>query len=360
MKIAQIAPLYESVPPPAYGGTERVIAALCDGLTDLGHQVTLFAAGTSETAAVLQPHGKVPLRLQMDVAALREEAPHRHLHMLSDAYSRSMQFDVIHAHTDIWTLPFTRITPIPTVVTLHGRLDLPATRNILALYPDVPLVSISDDQRRAVDDLRLNWAATVPHGLDLGDYFGAVRTGGEHVIFVGRVCEEKGVDRAIDVARRAGRRLHIAAKVDPFDVHYFHEQIEPLFDDDVSFLGEVSEAEKPALYAGATATLFPGDWPEPFGLVMVESLAAGTPVIALRRGSVPEVLVDGITGFICDDDEQMVLALERINEIDPAACRQRAVEFSRETMCRNYVEVYRSLRQRSRELDRRPVLRHTG
>lgn len=342
MRIAQVAPLYEAVPPSAYGGTERVIAALCDGLVEEGHDVTLFAAAGSSTNAVLRPMVSAPLRSRMGRRELIEVAPHLHLRMLSEVYHDD-SFDVVHAHTDVWTLPFAQHATMPTVVTLHGRLDLPMVRDVFGLYPRVPLVSISDNQREALDGIPLNWAGTVHHGLDLTDYLNAPRTSGSHFVFVGRAAIEKRLDVAIQLARNAGRELHIAAKVDPLDIDYFEANIEPLLGPDARLVGELTEDDKPAFYAGAVATLFPADWPEPFGLVMIESLAAGTPVIALRRGSVPEVLVDGVTGFICDDVEAMAAAIERIDEIDPDECRRHALGFSRQAMCTRYMAIYQDL-----------------
>ena len=222
----------------------------------------------------------------------------------------------MHAHTDIWTLPFADSCSVPTVVTMHGRLDLDVVRTVLPMYPDTPLVSISDHQRRAVADLPLRWMATCPNGLDLSAYFAEPSTcpTGDYLAFVGRITPEKRPDWAVEVAVRAGRPLRVAAKVDPLDVDYWHEQIEPLFAAyDVDFVGEIGEADKPAFFGGAAATLFPIDWPEPFGLVMIESLASGTPVIALRNGSVPEVLSDGQSGFVCDSLDEMVDAVERLH-----------------------------------------------
>jgi glycosyltransferase involved in cell wall biosynthesis len=341
MRIAQLAPLFEDVPPRGYGGSERVIAALCDALVAAGHDVTLFATETSRTRAHLEPAIGAPLRQRMTGEELIELGPHLHLHMLSNVYRRAGDFDVIHAHTDLLTLPFADAGDTPTVLTMHGRLDVPAAQRVLPLYPEVPLVSISDDQRRAVDHLALDWVATVPNGLELGDYLGQPRPAGDHLAFLGRISGEKRPDLAVEVARRTGRRLRIAAKVDPTDVAYYTRQIEPMFNHPVvEFLGELSEADKPAFFAGAAATLFPSDWPEPFGLVLIESLATGTPVIALRRGAVPEILEDGISGFLCDDVDEMVAAVDRLGEIDPAACRRRAMEFTAERMAARYEDVY--------------------
>jgi len=346
LRIAQIAPLYEAVPPALYGGTERVIAALCDGLTELGHEVTLFAAGSSQTKARLEAAGP-PLRERMTRQELVEVAPHLHLRMLADIYERAGEFDIIHSHVDVWSLPFARRSSTPSVLTLHGRLDTKYVQAILPMYPDVPLVSVSDSQRDPLRHRALWWAGTVHNGLDLSRYRSEPRAPGDHLAFVGRISPEKGPLLAIEIARRTGRPLQVAAKVDPVDVAYFEEEVEPRLGGDVSFVGELDEARKPGFFAGAAATLFPSDWPEPFGLVMIESLAAGTPVIALRRGAVPEVLVDGVTGFVCEDLEQMVAAVERLDEIDPEACRARARQFGGDVMCQAYDEVFGSVCARS-------------
>ena len=342
MRIAQIAPLYEAIPPHRYGGTERIVAALTDGLVDRGHDVTLFAAGESVTRATLEEVVSAPLRTRMSRQELLDVAPHIHLRFLADLYRRG-DFDVIHSHLDIWTLPFAATSETPTVTTLHGRLDLPQVRNVLPMYPQAPLVSISNDQRRPVRDLDLNWMATVPHGLELGSYLHQTRQHDEHLAFVGRVCPEKGLDTAISVARRCGRPLRIAAKVDPMDLDYFECSIEPLLGDDTTFVGEIGEDRKPSFFASAAATLFPINWPEPFGLVMIESLAAGTPVIALRNGSVPEILRDGVTGFICDDVDELVEAVGRLDEIDPEDCRRHARTFTTDVMSGRYEVIYEQL-----------------
>jgi glycosyltransferase involved in cell wall biosynthesis len=342
LRIAQVAPLYEAVPPGAYGGTERVIATLCDGLVAQGHDVTLFGPETSETQAKLEAFEK-PLRERFSAEEMADVAPHLHLEMMAALSARTQDFDVIHSHLDVWALPFTRLSDTPTVLTLHGRLDLDHLRDLLPRYGSVPLVSISDDQRRAVEDLDLTWAATVYNGLDLSHYRDAPHDPDGYLGFVGRIAEEKGPLTAIEIARRTDLPLRMAAKVDPTDVAYYEGEVAPRMGAGVDFVGEITEDEKPAFYAGARATLFPSDWPEPFGLVMIESLAAGTPVIALRRGSVPEVIEDGVTGFICDDVDEMTGAVGRIGEIDPEACRRGAERFTAERMCRGYVDVYRSL-----------------
>jgi glycosyltransferase involved in cell wall biosynthesis len=347
MHIAQIAPLFEDVPPRTYGGTERVIAALCDGLVARGHDVTLFATGGSRTDARLESVIAASLRERLEPPDMSDVGSHLHLRMLADVYQRASDFDVIHSHIDLTTLPFVESSVTPTVLTLHGRLDTTAVQRVLPMYPGVPLVSISDHQREAVEGLPVDWIATVPNGLDLGPYHRQPRGTGEYLAFVGRITGEKRPDIAVEVARRTGWPLRVAAKVDPTDVDYYHREIEPLFGSgDVEYLGELDEAAKPSFYAGAAATLFPSDWPEPFGLVMIESLAAGTPVIALRRGAVPEVLEDGISGFICDNADEMVEAVGRLGEIDPAACRRRAEHFGVDQMCARYEAVYESVLER--------------
>ena len=342
LRIAQVAPLYEAVPPGAYGGTERIIATLCDGLVAQGHDVTLFGPATSMTDAKLQAFEK-PLRERFSAEEMGNVAPHLHQEMLAEVSWRSGEFDVIHSHLDLLALPFTRLIATPTVLTLHGRLDLDFVRELLPRYGSVPLVSISNDQRRAVEDLDLTWAATVYNGLDLSRYNEVPHDSDGYLGFVGRIAEEKGPLAAIEVSRRTGVPLRMAAKVDPTDVAYYEEDVAPQMGSGVDFVGEITEDEKPAFYAGARATLFPSDWPEPFGLVMIESLAAGTPVVALRRGSVPEVIEDGVTGFICDDVDEMADAVGRVGQIDPEACRRGAERFTAERMCRGYVDVYRSL-----------------
>ena len=342
MRIAQIAPLYEAVPPHAYGGTERVIAGLCDGLTARGHEVVLFAADSSSTAATLEGQGAA-LRTRMSKQELADIAPHLHLRLLEEVYGRSDEFDVIHSHIDVWTLPFTQRTATPSVLTLHGRLDTDQTLRVLPLYPDVPLVSISDNQRLPLSGARVRWAGTVYNGLDLATYGRADVPREDHLAFLGRISPEKRPDLAIEVARRTGRPLRIAAKVDPVDIEYHQATVEPLLGEDVTFVGEIGEADKPAFLASAAATMFPSDWPEPFGLVMIESMAAGTPVIALRRGSVPEIIADGVSGFICDDVDEMVDAVRRLDELDPEACRRHAARFDIDVMCAGYESVYESI-----------------
>lgn len=344
MRIALVAPLYETVPPTAYGGTERVIAALADGLVDAGHAVTLFACAGSTTKAQLEPMAPAPLRTAMRRQELIEVSPHLHLHMLAEVYRRAPEFDVIHAHTDVWTLPLVHSTDVPTLITMHGRLDLDTVQRIIPLYPGIPLVSISDSQRRPLDHFPVTWAGTCHNGLALEDYFATPARPGDYLAFVGRLTPEKRPDWAVEVALRSGLPLRVAAKVDPLDEEYFEREIEPLFRaHDIEFLGEIGEASKPEFYAGARALLFPIDWPEPFGLVMVESLAAGTPVIALDNGAVPEVLVDGRSGAICSSIDEMVDAVSSIGAISSEGCRREARRFTAAAMTERYLEIYRSV-----------------
>lgn len=345
MRIALVSPLYEKVPPRRYGGTERVIAALADELVSNGHDVTLFAAGGSQTRAHLVPVVPRALRSAMSRAELVDVAPHLHLRMLTDVYGRADDFDVIHSHTDIWTLPFTGSTAVPTVLTLHGRLDIDVVQRTLPLYRDVPLVSISDAQRHVLDGVPLRWAATIHNGLPLDRYLEEPRpAGGDYLAFIGRLHPEKRPDLAVEIAERAGLPLRVAAKVDPLDEDYWREVVRPLFRRKrVDFVGELDEDDKPAFLAGARATLFPIDWPEPFGLVMIESLAAGTPVVALRRGSVPEILEHGRSGWICDDVDEMVAGIGAIDRLSPELCRRRARAFTPAAMARRYERVYDDL-----------------
>jgi glycosyltransferase involved in cell wall biosynthesis len=273
--------------------------------------------------------------------------------MLAEIFERADEFDVIHSHVDVWTLPFAYSAEVPTLLTMHGRLDLDPVRQALELYPGIPLVSISNDQRRALEGIDVTWAGTVYNGLDLRGYASQKYEGSRHLAFVGRISVEKGPVAAVEVAARTNRQLRVAAKVDPTDVEYFERVVDPVFSaNDVLFVGEIGEDRKPGFFGCAAATVFPSDWPEPFGLVMIESMAAGTPVIALRRGSVPEIVVDGVTGFICDDIDGMVEAVNRIDEIDRDECRRRAAEFDVAAMCEGYEAIYDELSSRSaRALD---------
>lgn len=356
MRIALVSPLYEVVPPPQYGGTERVIAALANELCARGHDVTLFAAAGSATRAKLVECAEGALRLQMSRHELEQVAPHLHLKMLRDVYQRANDFDIIHAHTDIWTLPFlageTRgvgahrgQTGPPTVITMHGRLDIDVAQQVLPLYPQAPLVSISKSQRAPLLNHALNWVGTCYNGLDLSAYSRSGNTNREYLAFVGRITAEKRPEWAIEVAARAGMPLRIAAKIDPIERDHWSNVIEPLLArcTDVDFVGEISEIDKPEFFGNAAATLFPIDWPEPFGLVMIESLAAGTPVIALNNGAVPEVLEHGRSGFICHNLDQMVAAVGQSSVLSAQECRAEARRFSAEAMTDQYLDVYQRL-----------------
>jgi glycosyltransferase involved in cell wall biosynthesis len=338
LRIAQLAPLYESVPPPRYGGTERVVSHLTEELVRRGHAVTLYASADSVTGAELVPCAPKALRLDAPPDRLIP-----HVLELEAAYRAAAEFDVIHAHTDYLTLPFARAAATPTLLTLHGRLDVPYLAALFGRYSDVPLVSISDAQRAPFGDA-VWWAGTVPHGLPVADYPFSPQPGA-YLAFVGRISPEKGLDVAIRVAEAAGLPLRIGAKVDPADEAYFEAVIRPLLGSPmVDFIGEVDEATKRELLAGARALLFPIDWPEPFGLVMIEALACGTPVIARPCGSVPEVLVDGVTGFLAARFDDLVRAAAAVDRLDRRACRASAEErFSVRAMADRYEAMYERL-----------------
>ena len=340
MRIAHVAPLYERVPPRFYGGTERVVSHLVEEQVRRGWDVTLFASGDSRTSGSLV--SAVPRALRLDTGGSDQLAPH--VVELSQVFDRAGDFDLIHCHVDYLGFPFSRLVATPTVHTLHGRLDLPHTRAVLGHFDDVPLVSISDAQRCPVQDIAVTWAGTVHHGLPLDAY--PVGTGcGGYLAFLGRISPEKRPDLAIRAARRAGMPLRMAAKVDPVDRTYFEQEIEPLLADPlVEYLGEIGDAEKPAFLGEAAALLFPIDWPEPFGLVMIEALACGTPVIARRCGSVPEIITPGHSGFIADTLDDLALAVRRLDRIDRAACRREAeARFSVGRMADGYEAIYERL-----------------
>jgi glycosyltransferase involved in cell wall biosynthesis len=342
LRIAQVAPLFERVPPVTYGGTERVVAYLTDALVELGHEVTLFASGDSCTRARLVP--VAPRSLRVDTTCRDTMAPQiRELELVSRMAHR---FDVIHFHTGFLHLPLARHLP-PSVTTMHGRLDMHELVPLMHDFRDAPFVSISNHQRRPFPDQR--WCATVYHGLPPG-LLPFRATPCDYVAFVGRISPEKRLDRAIEIARRAGLELRIAAKIDAADKDYFEAEIAPLMDQPhVRYLGEIGEAEKGALLGGARALLFPIDWPEPFGMVVIEALSCGTPVLAWPEGSVPELLEPGVTGWIVDSIDAAVDALRRVDTIDRAACRAAfETRFTAARMARDYVAVYKRLRESSR------------
>jgi len=348
LRIAQVSPLFESVPPRAYGGTERVVAYLTEELVARGHDVTLFASGDSRTCARLVPCCPRALR----AAGVQDGMP-AHLAMIDEVCQRASQFDIVHFHVDYLHFPITSRESFAHVTTLHGRLDLPDIEPIYSRFRHVPVVSISRAQRAPLPYVA--WQATVHHGLPDAMYR-ANRRGGDYLVFLGRISPEKRVDRAIEIARRAGRKLVIAAKLDRSDRDYYREKIEPLMKQPhVEYVGEIDERGKQELLAGALALVFPIDWPEPFGLVMIEALACGTPVIAWRCGSVPEVIDQGVTGFVCDDLVSAVAAVDQVGSLSRETCRRVFEDrFSAPRMAEDYIEVYRRLVEASHERREQP------
>jgi glycosyltransferase involved in cell wall biosynthesis len=338
MKIAQVAPLYESVPPQCYGGTERVVSYLTEELVRQGHEVTLFASGDSVTRAHLV--AACPHALRLDEQCMDQLA--HHIVLLEHVFRQAQEFDLIHFHIDYLHFPLSVRNATPNITTLHGRLDIPDLVPLYRTFPNQPVVSISDDHRTPLP--WLNWQGTVYHGLpeDLHTFRAAP---GTYLAFLGRTAPEKGLDRAIAIAQRVGLPLKIAAKVDQADRAYFDAVIKPLLDHPlVEFLGELGPEDRDAFLGQAYALLFPIDWPEPFGLVMIEALASGTPVIAYRRGSVPEVLEDGVTGWIVEGIEEAAQAVERVSRLSRQRCRQVFEErFSTRRMTQDYLQIYRRL-----------------
>jgi glycosyltransferase involved in cell wall biosynthesis len=339
MRIAQIAPLIESVPPRLYGGTERIVSYLTEELVRQGHEVALFASGDSLTAAELVPCSERALRLD---ATVRDPLPY-YMVMLDRVGRRADEFDVVHFHIDYLHFPLFRGLAARTLTTQHGRLDLPDLAVAYRAFPEFPLVSISDDQRRPCPDW--HWLRTVHHGLPVNLYPFSPCAQDGYLAFLGRICPEKRPDHAIEIARRAGLPLKIAAKVDRVDQAYFEEVIRPLLRDPlIEFVGEIGEQGKAAFLGGARALLFPIDWPEPFGLVMIEAMACGTPVIAYRRGSVPEVIEDGWTGFMVDDVAGAVAAVDDLDRLDRSLIRARFEQrFTARRMAKDYVAAYTAL-----------------
>jgi len=341
MRIAQVAPLYESVPPQYYGGTERVVSYLTEELCRQGHEVTLFASGDSVTAARLV--AGAPRSLRLDPGTVDQLA--HHIVMLEHLYQRAGEFDVAHFHIDYLHYPLSRRQSLPHLTTLHGRLDIPDLEPVYREFNEIPVISISDSQRAPLP--WINWQATVHHGLP-ANLFRPHESPGDYFAFLGRISPEKRVDRAIEIARRAGVPLRVAAKVDRVDRDYFTREIEPLLNDPmIEYIGEITDRDKESFLGGARALLFPIDWEEPFGLVMIEAMACGTPVIAWRHGSVPEVMEEGKTGFVVDDIEAAVSAARRIGEVSRAGCR--AVferRFTAERMASDYVTIYHRLMAR--------------
>jgi glycosyltransferase involved in cell wall biosynthesis len=338
VKIAQIAPLIESVPPRLYGGTERIVSYLTEELVRLGHDVTLFASGDSITSAELAPCCTRALRLDPSV---HDIIPHFML-MIDKVFERAKEFDVLHFHTDLFHFPVFRSLAARTLTTLHGRQDLGDLTPFYSRFGEMPLVSISDDQRKPLP--HANFVTTIHHGIP-ADLHRPSFEQGSYFAFLGRISPEKRPDRAIRIARAAGIPLKIAAKVDRVDEDYFRNDILPLIDGPgVEFIGEINEGEKTKFLGEAAALLFPVDWPEPFGLVMIEAMACGTPVLAFRCGSVPEVIEDGVTGKVVDSEEEAIAALPAILAYDRRAVRRRFDErFSSARMAKDYVSTYRRL-----------------
>ena len=339
MKIAQIAPLYEAVPPKLYGGTERVVANLCDALVDQGHDVTLFSSADARTKARLAPVRDQAIRL--DGAPLKSDLA-AHLAMLNEVRRRADDFDALHFHVDMIHFPFFEDIAHRTLTTLHGRLDMKDLPEVYARWPQYPMVSISDDQRRSLPNA--NWAGTVHHGMPADAYVFNAKPRG-YLAFLGRMSPEKRPDRAIAIAKRLGMPLKMAAKVDAADAAYFHAEIEPLLADPlIEFIGEIGDSQKSEFLGGAEALLFPIDWPEPFGLVMIEAMACGTPVVAWRRGSTPEVIEPGLTGFLVDTDAEADAAVRRARRLDRRNVRRRfELRFSATAMARRYVDLFEQL-----------------
>jgi len=335
MRIAQAAPLFESVPPQLYGGTERVVSYLTEELVHQGHDVTLFASGDSQTAAKLVPCS--PRSLRLDPGSI--DATAHHVVMLEKIARMREQFDVVHFHIDYLHFPISRRSPVPNLTTLHGRLDIPDLVPLYREFSEMPVVSISYAQREPLP--WLNWVDTVYHGLPEGLYSFRSRPG-NYLAFLGRVSPEKRADRAIRIAKAVGMELRIAAKVEDVDRKYFEEEVAPhLGDPMIQFVGEIGEREKNVFLGNAYALLFPIDWPEPFGLVMIEAMACGTPVIAYRQGSVPEVMVDGETGFIVEETDDAVDAVKRVADLSRERCREIFEErFTAGRMARDYVSIY--------------------
>ena len=338
MRIAQIAPLHEAVPPKLYGGTERVVSFLTEELVAQGHDVTLFASGDSVTSAKLEPIW--PRALRLDPAIRDPIAPH--MLLMEAARRRADDFDVLHFHMDYWPFSLFGRQRTPFVTTMHGRLDLAELQPVFDAFPDVPVVSISDNQRLPLPQAR--YVATVHHGLPT-NLLTPLPMKQEYLAFLGRIAPEKGPDRAIRIARAAGIPLKIAAKVDKVDQVYFDTIIRPLLaGGGVEMIGEISDAEKSAFLSGAIGLLMPIDWPEPFGLVMIEAMACGTPVIAFNHGSVPEIVEQGVSGFIVNDELGALAAIRRLGELCRTTVRSRfEARFTAKRMAEDYLEIYRSL-----------------
>jgi glycosyltransferase involved in cell wall biosynthesis len=345
MRIAQVAPLYESVPPKYYGGTERVVSYLTEELVRQGHGVTLFASGDSETSARLVAACQRSLRLDK---RYQGQMAH-HFVMLERVFQRADEFDVIHFHVDYLHFPLSRREAITQVTTLHGRLDIPDLVPLYQEFRDMPVISISNRQREPLP--WANWQATVYHGLPR-DLYRFRPEAGHYLAFLGRISPEKRVDRAIEIAKQVGMPLKIAAKVDRVDQDYFDSTIAPLLRNSlVEFVGEIGDVEKSEFLGNAYALLFPIDWPEPFGLVMIEAMACGTPVVAYRGGAVPELVEPGHTGFVVESMEDAVEAVRRVAELSRKRCREVFEQrFTAARMAHDYVQQFERLIARTEEV----------
>lgn len=338
MKIAQIAPLFESVPPKLYGGTERIVSYLTEELVRQGHDVTLFASGDSQTLARLWASSPQAFRSQS--GAVNRDVPM--ILMQEQVFGVDAgRFDIIHSHLDFLGFPLSRRCATAVLTTLHGRLDLPELVPMYGEYADMPVVSISNAQRTPLPNA--NWQGTVYHGLP--ELYTFHPNPGSYLAYLGRICPEKRPDHAIEIAKRVGIPIRIAAKIDPLDREYFETKIAPLLDHPlVEYLGEVTDAEKCDLLGNAVAVLCTYDWPEPFGIVLIEALACGTPVLAYRCGSIPEIIEDGVTGFICDDLDGMVAAIDRLPLIRRQRCRDSfKTRFTVERMVQDYLAIYQRM-----------------
>ncbi|HLW48298.1 MAG TPA: glycosyltransferase family 4 protein [bacterium] len=352
MRIAQVAPLAESVPPQFYGGTERVVSGLTEELVRRGHDVVLFASGDSDTSAELVACCPEGLRLN---PGIRDHVAYTMIE-LGMVSARAREFDIIHSHLDYLAMPTARQTATPMVTTLHGRLDLPELQDVYAEFSEQHLVSISNAQRRPLSHVR--WLATVYNGIDLRHF--TLREGsGGYLAFLGRISPEKGVDRAIEIAQAVDMPLRIAAKIDPVDREYFTAKIKPLLRDPrVEYIGEIDETQKDEFLGNAFAYLFPINWPEPFGMTMIEAMACGTPVIAMNFGSVPEVVVDGQTGFVCRSQAEMIDAVQRTGDLSRNACRAHVENhFSAFRMAEMYETAYRTVMEQKFDYAGRGVRR---
>jgi glycosyltransferase involved in cell wall biosynthesis len=344
MRIAQIAPLFEAVPPRRYGGTERVVHWLTEELVAQGHEVALFATGDSVTSAELVPVRETAQRFVPNFEV--NGAPY--MRLLELVRRRAQDFDILHFHIDFWPLPLFARQPVPFLNTMHGRMDRDWVRGIYGLFSNASLVSVSDAQRAPAPEL--DWAGTVHHGMPRDALAPVASPSGDYLAFLGRISPEKGIESAIAIARASGIKLRVAAKIGAEDADYYQQVVAPLLHGEgVEFVGEIDDAQKPAFLGNARALLFPIDWPEPFGLVMIEAMACGCPVIAFRRGSVPEVVEDGRTGFIVDDIRDAVAAVARVGGIDRAGVRHRFEEcWTARRMADDYVALYERLARAAR------------